>query len=583
MASRSNPSPSASSSSSGGWDPFGPSTVAVVLLSVLVVQNVWSSAPRWLKSRITLGLAGGGGGGGGGSSNDKETSNRDDDEHAKGKDVNDDLTNPANLYEKVSQLNQLARDLCDGQEDTDITTTADTQRWDTMPWYKYYCCFMSLLHLQQELETTHPEFRNELYGWQGDDALMTKMEASSSSSSSATTEVETLLLYLDFAHWAYLNDTTELHHQLKTGRCRTGQCYELIRHDRTTEPGRVGHYMAVHHETKQVILAIKGTNTLGDVLTDILGRAIPHTISSTGTTGTTTTTTKEIRCHEGMYTAAQMMLNDTLHLLQHWVEPAGYSLIVCGHSLGAAVSCLLGILIQQQLPTLKLHVYAYATPACLSYEASVQSQDFITSVVNNNDIVPRLSLLNLRLLNRLFVLIDTKLTERGLSPDDFTSATKYLKDLLTVNNDLLLQPEEIMAFFQHHLVDQAEHQVGQVNEKLLDIELFVPGRVVSIWNMDQLPQEAPVPQDSMSDAKNPTITTTTSESEESTTPRLQQQQQQVGARVLHGGMVVLRTIMVTLDMVSDHHCNKYRNNLQTLLLQQRQPSSVSPTPTVEYN
>ena len=36
------------------WSIFSPSTVAVILLSVLVAQNAWESAPRWLKDALTL-------------------------------------------------------------------------------------------------------------------------------------------------------------------------------------------------------------------------------------------------------------------------------------------------------------------------------------------------------------------------------------------------------------------------------------------------------------------------------------------------------------------------------------------------
>jgi hypothetical protein len=42
-----------------------------------------------------------------------------------------------------------------------------------------------------------------------------------------------------------------------------------------TETGRVGHFIAVHHAQKQVVIAMKGTSSLSDVLTDIIAKAVP--------------------------------------------------------------------------------------------------------------------------------------------------------------------------------------------------------------------------------------------------------------------------------------------------------------------
>lgn len=89
---------------------------------------------------------------------------------------------------------------------------------------------------------------------------------------------------------------------------------------------------------------------------------------------------------------------------------------------------------------------AFATPPCLSLQASVDCQAFVTSIVNNSECVPRASLVNLRTLNNLFLNIHEKLEDRGLHLESFSSAQAYDSDLMEVDDNLLLQPEELVEF-----------------------------------------------------------------------------------------------------------------------------------------
>ena len=435
--------------------------VAATIATVIVLRSTWKHAvPSWVKKSIA------------GSDDDED------------QDADDDLTNPNNIVLKVRDMMKLSHEMCE-----ELIP-------DEMPWYKLYCCFMSMIHLMNKLEANHPDFRENYFAKDGKDV--------------EEQELETLTKYLDFSEWAYNLDLSSLQQKLKS----VG--YQLVRHD----TDRVGHYIAVHHEKKQVVLAIKGTPSISDVLMDIIGKAVPHSIQSADKSH------RDIRCHEGMYMAANMMLDDTLHLLEHLFLPQKYQLIICGHSLGAGVSSLLGMFLREKLPKLKLQVYAYATPACLSYQAALGCDDYITSVVNNNDCVPRLSLLNIRLMNKLFILLDQKLQEKGSSPDDFRTAKKYLQDSRKADKYLLLSPKELTDFMDREIIKSNEYR----DETFQDIQLFVPGRVVSIWNHT---------------------------SDESV----------VGGRAGHGGMQVLRQIFVESNMVSDHSIISYRKNLEHLLEQ----------------
>jgi hypothetical protein len=97
---------------------------------------------------------------------------------------------------------------------------------------------------------------------------------------------------------------------------------------------------------------------------------------------------------------------------------------------------------------------------------------------------------------------------------------------MKIDKDLLLSPKELTDFLDQEIVESNEHK----DEAFQDIQLFVPGRVVSIWNHT---------------------------SDKSV----------VGGRAGHGGMQVLRQIFVESDMVSDHGIISYRKNLEHLLEQ----------------
>lgn len=105
--------------------------------------------------------------------------------------------------------------------------------------------------------------------------------------------------------------------------------------------------------------------------------------------------------HRGMIAGAEQLLKRLLdgHLLERafatWPD---YTLVLCGHSLGAGVSILLGALLRQRYADLR--VYAFATPAgLLSREAAQCTEQYAFTIGVGDDFVMRLgvdSMENLR-------------------------------------------------------------------------------------------------------------------------------------------------------------------------------------------
>jgi hypothetical protein len=442
-------------------------TVVTALAAIVLARAAWVSVPEWAKDRLT-----------------GKASEQKDDAH------NTDMTNPAVILSKIKEVFGLAYELTD-----DLIP-------DDMPWHKLYCSFQSMIHLMDEIDANHPEWREKYFS---QDDTNTSIYTKNGGGEIGESELETLLEFLDYAHLAYNPSLVDVQTELKP------KGYKLIRHDAAIEPGRVGHFVAVHYPKKQVLLSIKGTSTFSDVLTDIVGKAVPHPDYK-----------EDLKCHEGIFVAAQMMLEETRHLIEHFFQD--YKVIICGHSLGAGVSTLLGLFLKEEFPKLDLQVYAFATPACCSRDAALACQSYITSVVNNNDCVPRMTLMNLRMMHKMFMLVDKKLDEKGLSPKDFKTAKRYISDLMVIDDDLLLTPEELSEFFR------AEFEKEDADEKFTELQLFVPGKVVSVWN----------------NTKDPSI---------------------IGSKITTGVANAFRQIFVEPNMVSDHACDKYRQNLTHLLEQ----------------
>lgn len=73
----------------------------------------------------------------------------------------------------------------------------------------------------------------------------------------------------------------------------------------------------------------------------------------------------------------------------------GWSLVVTGHSLGAAVACMLGFQLSDQFPDVRC--WAFNPPGgLLSWELSRIAQRFCTAVVVGKDVISRLSFNNLK-------------------------------------------------------------------------------------------------------------------------------------------------------------------------------------------
>jgi pimeloyl-ACP methyl ester carboxylesterase len=225
------------------------------------------------------------------------------------------------------------------------------------------------------------------------------------------------------ADWAYDEDPSgrslkELLHE---------QNYTLVKHDQTTLPGYLGHYVAIptnddtdesmkktlpissfpstRQDQRRAVIGVKGTSGLEDFLTDLCGasveldvdttewrrkmrmQALPPEAKSDG--GGVV-----IRAHEGVAIASRRLADDLKPIITNLLLPQNYKLTIVGHSLGAAGASLLAVMLLAEISELEpsqLEVFAFASPPTLDLVTARAVEPFTTTIINNNDVIPRMN------------------------------------------------------------------------------------------------------------------------------------------------------------------------------------------------
>eukprot|EP00986_Skeletonema_menzelii_P010575 scaffold5186_cov152-Skeletonema_menzelii.AAC.2 len=142
---------------------------------------------------------------------------------------------------------------------------------------------------------------------------------------------------------------------------------------------------------RTLVIVIRGSVTLEDLVTDLQFSAIElnRVGEIVGFDG------RGKYCHRGMLTNSKWIYND-IHK-QKIVSDVlrdgknnpyrDYNLVITGHSLGGSCAAILTIMFKPMYPNVKC--YAFCPPGCtLSMNLASECDDFITSFVVGNDIIP---------------------------------------------------------------------------------------------------------------------------------------------------------------------------------------------------
>lgn len=188
----------------------------------------------------------------------------------------------------------------------------------------------------------------------------------------ATDLVDKLAYYLWFAEYAYEAGTEPNLKEVLTTR---GYHLNFAKMTATWGEHEPAYYVATHTDKKEVVVAIRGTWAVEDVVTDIT--ALPVVFDN-----------GKHMAHSGMNASALYLFDRIFSLAQAIKDD--YQLTLVGHSLGAGAAALLAMLLQARGIS-NMHCYAFAPPMCCEPDLASSCSDCVTSVVYRDDIISRIS------------------------------------------------------------------------------------------------------------------------------------------------------------------------------------------------
>ncbi|XP_062382273.1 diacylglycerol lipase-beta [Sardina pilchardus] len=240
-------------------------------------------------------------------------------------------------------------------------------------------------------------------------------------------------------------------------------------------------FVALDHKKESVLVAVRGTLSLKDVLTDLSAEC--ENLPIEGVSGAS-------YAHKGISQAAhyiyKRLVNDGI-LRQAFSIAPEYRLVITGHSLGGGTAAILAVLLRNMYPTLQC--YAFSPPGGLMSKALAEySKEFVVSVVLGKDLVARLSLPNMEDLKRRILKMVSNCNKPkyrillhgcwyevfGGEPDDFPTELENREEEL---NAPLLGEESLLvrssASYQSLASDDSPTHATH-------LPLYLPGRVLHL-------------------------------------------------------------------------------------------------------
>uniref|UniRef100_A0A166HAY7 Fungal lipase-type domain-containing protein n=1 Tax=Daucus carota subsp. sativus TaxID=79200 RepID=A0A166HAY7_DAUCS len=183
--------------------------------------------------------------------------------------------------------------------------------------------------------------------------------------------VEDLIYHTELAKGAYKDSVASI---AKNTMLRESNVLKFVKNSSVLRPG---YYIGVDMRKKLVILGIRGTHTVQDLITDVVSSSHEEVLSEGFST------------HFGSAEAAGWFLSHELGTVKKCLEQhqVGFRLRLVGHSLGGATASLLAIMMRRKSSKQlgfspdSISAVGYGTPPCVSREIADGCSDYVRNVV----------------------------------------------------------------------------------------------------------------------------------------------------------------------------------------------------------
>lgn len=277
--------------------------------------------------------------------------------------------------------------------------------------------------------------------------------------------VEDLIYHVELAKGAYKKNPAAL---AQVSMLRESNVVKFMDKSSVMRPA---YYIAVDTRQKLLILGIRGTSSVHDLITDLVSHSEEEVTFDGGSV------------HYGTAQAAEwFIMNELGTLRSHLQKHIGFRLRLVGHSLGGATASLLAMMLRQKseeelgfCPSI-VSAVAFACPPCVSKTLAVQSADFIRTIVLQDDVISRISAASLdRLRNEILALDWTNfLRKEG-------DERKRILDLVASTVQALSSVQDVARRYAAY-ASRLRSSPDQDSKKLSRPveELFVPGSLFHI-------------------------------------------------------------------------------------------------------
>ncbi|KAL6908091.1 hypothetical protein ACP4OV_002261 [Aristida adscensionis] len=139
--------------------------------------------------------------------------------------------------------------------------------------------------------------------------------------------------------------------------------------------------------TKCFLLFIRGAISVKERLTAATAAEVPfhHSVLQDGRKSNMVAG----HAHCGMVAAARWIADQAIPYLSRAVEQfPDYRVKIIGHSMGAGIAAILTFMLRENKKLSSSSCIAFGPAACMTWDLAESSRDFVTTVVNKNDVVP---------------------------------------------------------------------------------------------------------------------------------------------------------------------------------------------------